>query len=260
MKKVFLTLVCAGCVMSMSAQRASDTSFSASDIKDYNRIGISYNNTHYGFNDAYGKDHSEYNFGLNGVGIDYIHGFSVSSSLPLYVETGLNLDFNFGNKKGEKYETAGYWFQDKINYSDINMQVPVNVAWKFAAGDDFSITPYLGINFKVHFSTRFKEGVDTNVSDDLLAQIGYDKSDLEGEWISVYDDGEDAMGDKDETWNRFQMGWQVGVGFQYKPIYLGVQWGTDFIPAYSHKYTYDGESETYKINTSNLKVTLGYVF
>lgn len=82
----------------------------------------------------------------------------------------------------------------------------------------------------------------------------------EQDWISVFDDSEDAMGDKDATWNRFQMGWHVGVGFQYKPIYLGVQYGTDFIPAYSHKYTYDGESETAKINTGNLKVTLGYVF
>lgn len=253
-------MACAACVMSLSAQRASDSALSASDIKDYNRIGISYNNTHYGFNDAYGKNHSDLNFGLNGIGIDYIHGFSVSSSLPLYIETGLNLDFNFGSKKGDKEEAAGYWFQDKRNYSDINMQVPVNVAWKFAAGEDFSIAPYLGLNFKVHFSSRFKDKIDTNVPEDILSQIGYSKSDLEGDWISVFDSAEDAMDGDDETWNRFQMGWHVGVGFQYKPIYLGVQYGTDFIPAYSHKYTYDGESETYKVSTGNLKVTLGYVF
>lgn len=89
--------------MSLSAQRASDSAMSANDIKDYNRIGISYNNTHYGFNDAYDNDS---NFGLNGVGIDYIHGFSVSENLPLYIETGLNFDFNFSTKIGIRTMTA----------------------------------------------------------------------------------------------------------------------------------------------------------
>ena len=112
----------------------------------------------------------------------------------------------------------------------------------------------------IQAAARFKDKIDTNVPEDILAQIGYTKKDLEGDWVSVFDSAEDAMDGDDNTWNRFQMGWHVGVGFQYKPIYLGVQYGTDFIPAYSHKYTYDGESETYKINTGNLKVTLGYVF
>ena len=76
----------------------------------------------------------------------------------------------------------------------------------------------------------------------------------------MFDDGDDAMGGKDYTLNRCQMGWQIGVGFQYKPRDLGVQWGNEFTPAYSHKFTYDNESETFKINSSNLKVTLGYVF
>lgn len=256
MKKAILTLACAASVLSLSAQRASDSAMSVSDNKDYNRIGISYNNTHYGFNDAYGKDHSDNNFSLNGVGIDYIHGFSVSQSIPLYVETGLNIDFNFGSKTGEREEFSSYWAEDKTDYSDINMQIPVNAAWKFAVGEDFSIMPYLGLNFKVHFSSRFKDKVDTNVPSNILSAAGISSSDLEGDWISVFDDADDAMGGKDYTWNRFQMGWQVGVGFQYKPIYLGVQYGTDFIPAYKHKFSDD----TYKVSTGNLKVTLAYCF
>lgn len=256
MKKVILTLAFASCVMSLSAQRASDSDYTAGDIKSYNRIGISYNNTHYGYNDAYGKNHSDNNFGLNGIGIDYIHGFSVSSNIPLYIETGLNLDFNFGKKSWDKeYDSDNDWIQYKEKWNDINMQVPVNVAWKFAVGEDFSVAPYLGLNFKVHFVTKSKSEIDASYDPEGV-KAWNEKQD----WISVYDDSEDAMGGKDETWNRFQMGWHVGVGFQYKPIYLGVQWGTDFIPAYSHKYTYDGKSETYKISTSNLKVSLGYVF
>lgn len=258
MKKAILSLACVATVFSMSAQRASDSAFALNDNKDYNRIGISYNNTHYGYNDAYGKDHSENNFGLNGIGIDYIHGFSVSQNIPLYVEAGLNLDFNFGTKDwGKDYDSDGDWTQYKDKWSNINMQIPVNVAWKFAAGEDFAIMPYLGINFKIHFDTKYKEQVE--------ASEAYDQKSVEEwndrhDWISVFDDGDDAMGSKDYTWNRFQMGWQIGVGFQYKPLYLGVQYGTDFIPAYSHKFTYNGDSETAKISTGNLKVTLAYCF
>lgn len=53
------------------------------------------------------------------------------------------------------------------------------------------------------------------------------------------------------------MGWHIGCGFQYSKYYIGVQWGTDFIPAYSHKFE-DGDK--YKVSTSNLKVSLGYTF
>jgi hypothetical protein len=64
------------------------------------------------------------------------------------------------------------------------------------------------------------------------------------------------MGDSESTWNRFQMGWHVGVGFQFTPFYLGFQYGTDFIPTYS----YDLGDGTYRINNGNLKITAAFVF
>jgi len=36
-------------------------------------------------------------------------------------------------------------------------------------------------------------------------------------------------GDKDYTWKRFQMGWQVGVGLNYNSLYIGVGYTKDFI-------------------------------
>ncbi len=62
---------------------------------------------------------------------------------------------------------------------------------------------------------------------------------IEGKWCNLFSDSKENMGDKDLTWNRFQMGWHVGVGFQYKPFYLGVHYGTDFIPAYKHKFDFE---------------------
>lgn len=261
MKKVFLTLACAACTMALSAE-------------DYNRIGISFDHTGYSFNkELWATENSNLKdpvkgFGMNGVGINYIHGFSLSESIPLYLETGANIDFMFGSKK--IYDDAES--KNTLKTSNINMQVPVNIAYKFNINDDFSITPYLGINFKVNFSTKFKGEYENKITGEK------EKTD----WFSLYssedivkyysgwepEDGpiSDEAKEKadDLKWNRFQMGWQVGVGFQYKPIYLGVQWGTDFIPAYDTKFetTVAGETISYhpKVNTNNLKVTLGYVF
>ncbi len=234
MRKSILAMGFACVALSMSAQRASDAAFSAGDLNDYNRLGVSYNNENYSPNDDM-KDDME-SMGLNGFGIDYIHGFHITESLPLFVETGLNFNYNFGSKD---VESGGSKYTTKLQ--DMNFQVPVNVAWRFGVTDDLSIAPYLGLNFKLHLMTRQK----------------YEGGGGESEWVDVFSDSKEDMGDKDATWNRFQMGWHVGVGFQYQPFYLGVQYGTDFIAAYSHDF--DGGYKP-KLNTGNLKVVLAYTF
>jgi len=236
MKKSILAMGFACLALSMSAQRASDAAFSAGDLNDYNRIGVSYNNEHYGFNDEMKADMGMDGIGLNGFGIDYIHGFHISESLPLFLETGLNFNYNFGSKDLIDEDDDTF----TLKMQDMNFQVPVNVAWRFGITEDLSIAPYVGLNFKLHLMSRMKgeyDGADT-------------------EWIDVFSDSDEDMGDKDETWNRFQMGWHVGVGFQYQPLYLGVQYGTDFIAAYSHDF--DGYKP--KVSTGNLKIVLAYTF
>lgn len=239
MKKLFFALAFAGLTLSASAQRASDAAF-GSDFKNYNRIGVSYNNTNYKANYEFLSSKS---MGVNGFGIDYIHGFHITNNLPLFLETGINFNMGFASDSESGESGRNYW-KDSFKFQDMNLQVPVNVAWQFNVGGNFKISPYLGLNFKLHLLSRFKDKYED--------EDGVE----EGDWYSVFDDGEDAMGDKDDTWNRFQMGWHVGVGFTYQPFYLGVQYGTDFIKAYSHKFD-DGKS---KIDTGNLKVVVAYTF
>lgn len=64
------------------------------------------------------------------------------------------------------------------------------------------------------------------------------------------------MDGKDYTWNRFQMGWHIGVGVNFNKYYLGVQAGTDFIPFYSH----NSNGYKPKVNTVDCKISLGYTF
>lgn len=237
------------------------------NAEDYNRVAISYDNVHFGankemkadfFNDAVGG------FSTNGVGLNYIHGFGLSESLPMFIETGLNFNFGFGSTQlGSEKEDLGFngyylGYEAKMKSQNINLQVPVNFVYKFNVADNVTLSPYIGLNFKLNLVTKYKNEVkyDTNIPENLLQQAGVKLEDEKGDWINVYSSDEKNMGDKNLTWNRFQMGWHIGVGVQYKPFYLGVQFGTDFIPAYKK----DINKETYKMSTTNLKVSLGYCF
>ncbi len=203
--------------------------------QDYNRVGVSYDHSNLGFNRNMDiLDRGSETVGDNGFALNYTHGFGVAQNM--FVEVGGNIDFLFGSKSISEYD-------EKLTYKhqNINLQVPVNYVYRFNITDGVSIDPYVGLNFKLHFANKFK----LEYSD----EDGTESSD----WISVYD--KDKMG-KDDTWNRFQMGWHIGVGLNYEKYYLGVQFGTDFIPAYSE--TIDGDK--YKVNTADVKITLGYTF
>lgn len=224
---------------------------SSASAEDYNRIGISYNNNHFGFNDWLNDGAFKGlidGISLNGVGINYIHGFSLSQSTPIFIETGINANFGVGSTDTQALPTYGYDYYSteiELKAQNVNLQVPVNFVYRIAASEDVTIAPYAGLNFKFNIVTKIK------------GKVSVDDISQESDWYSLFsgDDMEEAFGD-DGTGNRFQMGWHIGVGVQYKPIYLGVSYGTDFIAAYSQKF--NGKSA--KINTRNLTVNVGYTF
>lgn len=223
---------------------------SSAMAQDYNRVAISYDNTRYSaggdMKTIMGDDKS---YSTNGFGLNYIHGFSLSSSLPMFLEVGGNVNFNFYGKS-ERPEGAENDY--KYQFQNINLQIPVNYTWRFNVVEDFTIAPYAGINFKFNFMQRDRFYYDSK-----------DTSDDDKKWTNLMSDKEDGgMGSKDETWNMFQMGWQVGVNFQYSNWVLGVQYGTDFIPVRSHTFKGEEGEKDYKerINTGNLKLSVGYCF
>ena len=156
-------------------------------------------------------------------------GKSFGVAENMFVETGLGFNAGFGTESEGDY---------KQKMQNMNFKVPVNYVYRFNVADGITIAPYAGINFKLNVATKLRDEYDGQKSD----------------WVSVFD--KDKMGSDDLTWNRFQMGWQVGVGFSYDKYYLGIQYGTDFIPAYSHKF----DGGTPKVNSSNLNIAVGYTF
>lgn len=203
MKKIFLSAV-------MTALFVCGTQ--TVKAEDYNRLGVSYEL------ENWNVKHGD-NIALNGVGVNYIHGFGLSKNVPVYIETGVKLMAGFGQLKedGEKYD-----------YSTMNVSVPANVAYKFSFADgNMALTPYFGVNFK--FNVLAKEKSD-GYTFNLLKDID--------------DDGADA--------SIFQAGWHIGLGYNFRSAYIGVEFGTDF-----NNFVSVGD---YKISSNNFNVTLGYNF
>lgn len=225
-------------------------SASSQDLcKSYNRVGISYTNTGLSSHD-YDFIEDEDHMSLNGFALEYIHGFSLSKTLPMFIETGAKINFGFGAAAGDEYDYYDLEVTPKLQMQNIYLAVPVNYAYKFGIGDNCAITPYLGLNLKLHLMGRFREKNDV---DGDLDDYDIDEDDLTGDWVNIFsDDDEDGMGDKDYTWNRFQLGWHIGVGFNYKRLYVGINYGTDFIKAFKYKKS--------TVNSGNLAVTVGFNF
>lgn len=230
MKKVISLAIIAVSAMSVSAQLASDMSLSEIDAPgSYNLVGVSYDNT-----DLSGKNYTfngKESMGLNGFGVEYTHGFGLTRSLPMYLEAGLKFNMGFGSNADDGV---------KVKMQMARLSVPVSYAWRFGFGDGMAFTPYAGIDFRFNAIGRLKaENSDGDESD----------------WMSVFD--KEDMGGEDETWNRFQLGWHVGARFEYSSLFIGLNYGTDFIKAYNDT---DDEGDKYHVSTGNFAVTVGFRF
>ncbi len=220
--KLFLTISLAAMVTTASAQFANADSASGKSkksgsvlVKDtdpYNRIYVSYSPLKLKV-DAQGAADIK----MTGISAGYLHGFNLSSNLPLFLEVGGNVAYSFGDE-GTDY--------CKVKYNAFSVNVPVNVAYKLTFGDSgFSLTPFLGINFRYNITSEVKS--EYNGGD--LGDLGDYWGDLEDYWGDLGDFG-DYSGNPGSSSDlkSFQVGWQIGVGFNYKKLYVGVSYGSDF--------------------------------
>lgn len=213
----------------------------AGNIADYNILGVSYTNERLSYDFEDGPDPVS----LNGFSIKYLHGFSLSGSLPMYIETGLNFNYNFGSLDADE---DGYTVQ---KYQMSALAVPVNFAWKFNINDNFAIKPYLGLNLKINLIGKTRMELTDKFKDDWKEVYGeaYD-GETESDWASFY--SKDDMGDKDSTWNRFQLGWHIGADLMFNKFIVGLNYGTDIIPAFKYKKS--------KVNSATFNVGIGFCF
>lgn len=217
----------AAMVLAVPAQAQFTNGSSSSvngDAIPYNRLSLSYNNTGISAN----KQAGDFDFSLNGVGLEYTHGFSLSYEHPVFIELGVKARYSLGSYDEEDY----YDYTNKLQF--LTAIVPLNFTYSFPVSEKVSIAPFAGLNFKAHILGKIKR--EDEYGDDETKDV-FDK---------------DEMGGKDNIFNRFQMGWQIGVGARYEKYYLGLSYGTDFLKIYKHKKA--------SINTGDFVLSLGYYF
>ena len=200
-----------------SAQFANSSSSSASagssiwttvNTDGYNRIYVSYLPSKLKVSDSDGNIKMKGSFEAG-----YLRGIGLTSNVPLYLEVGGALQYRSYN---EDYD------EESVKVNALSLNIPVSLTYRINVTDDFAVSPNFGFDFRINVMGKEKY-------DD-----GYDEYDI------------DLFSDAD--WNRFQAGWHIGVGLDYRALHFGVQYGTDF----------NEIAEELKIATTS--VTLGFNF
>lgn len=249
--KLYLSACLLAMATTVSAQFAnSNTSTSRNmDTNGWSRISLSYNPIKIVTDYEEADDQNATGFSLG-----YTKGFSITKSLPLFVEVGINGLYAFNTIDAEDddlldyIQEQGYDVERKTALFSLN--IPINLAYKFSINDKFSIMPYLGINLKGNIIGKNKFKLNSSLEDTYYDNEKEFWEDFEDEFgkkdVNMFD--KDEVGSKDATWKRFQMGWQIGVGLNYDKLYVGVGYGKDFTELCK------------KTKIATTSITLGYNF
>lgn len=221
--KLFLAFAFVAMATSVSAEQRVENQSPAPAV-DFNngwdRVFVSYNASSRML-DYKGAE----NVSFPGFSLGYMKGFSVSNKLPFFVEAGAALQFRtHKDEYTEDAEDYSYYGVDgtfttteKTNLFSLN--IPVNFVYKWQINDDFSVDPFIGVDFRINLTGKYKEsfkysGEDAETINDDEA---YDES------ANMF--SKDEWGD---PCKRFQAGWHIGVGANYKAFNLSISYGSDF--------------------------------
>lgn len=250
MKKLSLIagmLLVAATASAQFANTNSKTGAKSVDTDNYNRITFSWNPTTFDY-DYKGVD----NLTLNGLSLGYTAGISLSKKYPMFIEVGARVNYAFKTQDAFEEQYGTQITEDEVDllynkhsYTDtyVNLAVPVNFAYKFKVGKDFAITPYLGVVLKANIIAL--RSYNFELTDAAIDDYGMDKADWDLDATDYF--SKKSVG-KDNLWNRFQIGWNIGAGFDYKKFYFGLSYGTDFMQIAK------------RTSTSNYAITLGVNF
>lgn len=172
---------------------------------------------------------------LTGFSAGYSQAFSISQGTPIFLEAGIGLQYaNYSDS--ESIYVSGYG--KKSVDQDITIwsaKAPVNLLYSFVIpNSSISLAPFAGVTLRYNVSGTLKYEVDD-----------YSKK------YDLFDKGEmeDASFLDGKAWNRFQIGWQIGLKARFGQNFMaGVSYGSDF------------SEIAYKSTIQTTSLTIGYTF
>lgn len=215
--KFLLTAMLLSCSSMSFAQfmNGGSSSSSSSDVPAWKGLRVSYDRTFMSYDYEGAED-----LNMNGFSIGYVHSFNIAKSLPIFLETGAGINFA---KWSESEDGADY------STTLLGLTIPVNFVYGISINDKLAIKPYTGLYLRANLMGKDKYEEDGESSEDNL----FDKDDMGGE---------------DYTWNRVQVGWQIGTTLDINKFNVGISYALDF------------NEIAEKTKTSNFSVRVGYNF
>ena len=206
----------------------------SSDVEAWKGLRFSYDKTFTKI-DINGAEDED----MNGFSFGYEHAFKVGKKLPFFIQTGAGINFaRYKDDWGDSYDS----YEQKR--SVLGLTIPVNVVYGIKINDMLAIKPYTGLYIRINLMAKEKI---TNEWDDGFGDTGSESVDY-----SFFDgkelDEKSYFYDKDDEWNRCQVGWQIGATLDIKQFNVGIGYALDF------------NEIAEKTKTSKFAVTVGYNF
>ena len=252
MKKIFSIIAVCAMTVAANAQIVSSSSrgLVAEEFPNYSRIFVSYSPMTFSGNASKGED-NPFNETAGGVTLGWLGGWSVSKTMPLYIEGGLNIKYNhwsdeFTDGEGDSDSYYSYSEKYKSSMTFLSLNVPINISYNYSIPgvDGLSIAPYIGLHLTGNIigSCKYEWEWESYRNGKLSDS---DSGDSDYSFFDEDDMKEFSDGYSDDTASRLQIGWQIGVGINYKKLYLGVGYSSEFTEYMK------------KLNTGGLTLTLG---
>lgn len=174
------------------------------------------------------------NQSATGISLGYSQAFPLITDGFLFLEAGLGAQYTFYSDD-ENQTIDGYKVKVEEDFSMWSLKLPVNLLYKFEIGNSgFSLSPFAGLTLRYNISAQIKAKASADGESYSEKYNLFKKSD---------------MGGSDNTWNRFQVGWQAGLkAIISKSFMISASYGTDFTEI----------AEKTKLQTAT--VSLGYCF
>lgn len=219
---------------------SSASSSSSANAEGWNTIWVEYNPSSFKY-DVKGADNQSF----NGFSFGYSRAFSLTPSTPLFLEAGFGVQYSFFSETEEGDDDGDWGYDVKTKFNMFSAKIPVNIMYNFQLPNSkISLIPYLGLGLRFNLSAKTK--VTAEYWGDLPSYIDEDDEDNERE-CNMFD--KEDMDGSENTWKRFQIGWQIGLKARFADKFLvGVSYGSDF------------SEIAKKTKIGGASITLGYTF
>ncbi|MDR0971384.1 MAG: PorT family protein [Bacteroidales bacterium] len=177
------------------------------------------------------------------------YGFNVGAIGQIQISDSWFIQPSFiFTTKGYKLNTQNQNMEFQNVELDVNayyIQIPIDVVWKFSFNEDFRFFAQggvflgLGVGGKSNFIDHYGEKIiprpqheTTPFPTDVNGFIGYDPT-VHG---LLYADRDETF--KTEGTNKWELGLEIGLGFEYKSFQLMLSYQYGFIGLYDYNYDF----------------------